>query len=363
MCKVSVVIPCYNVDSKLLQRCLASIDAQSFSDYEVIVVDDGSSPSYREIFNHLEKKYRNVTIYHQENRGVSAARNLGVKKSCGDFVVFIDADDYVSSMFLEEAVKTSLIYNADIVIGMNMTTYTTDTTELMGISDKNHPKINIFKLAEIKSIKKRMLGRVDYQPDGSYLGQGPWNRLINRRLAEDTPFDETLPIGEDIVWNLQLLQKAKKVCIVYKVWYIYYVNPNSSSRKYRDNAIKESYDSLMKIGSCLDFNDDEQYLSYCLRCWGDLKRIYRCYLSQLQKAEVDQMNCLFFSYPWNELASTRFNKICGLKYRFMRFLYINRLLFKYYYIKENINSLARCLRYKFVYKNYVNKEDNVERKF
>lgn len=330
MCKVSIIIPCYNVDYQLIHRCLTSIESQTFSDYEVIVVDDGSTPAYREIIFELENEYRNLSIYYQENKGVSAARNLGLEKSQGKYVAFVDADDYLSTSYIEEAVAVAEKHNADVVMGMNMTTHTTD---IMKFPTKRGNGISCFENDEIRNINKWMLGRVWHQGDGSYLGQGPWNRLVSRRLAVSTLFDEALPIGEDIVWNLQLLQKSKKVCITSSVWYMYYMNPGSSSRKYRENAIKESYDSLMEMKKYLKLDDDEQYLSYCLRCWSDLKRIYRCYLSYNRKGRFKQKRYLFQNEPWNELASKRFKDMCGSKYRFMRELYVSHLLFVYYCIK------------------------------
>lgn len=335
MCKVSIIIPCYNVDFKLIHRCLASIESQTFSDYEVIVVDDGSTSGYSEVFHEIENEYRNLSVFYQENKGVSAARNFGLGKSQGDFIVFVDADDYLSPTFLEEAIETAETHSADIVMGMNMTTHTTDT---MGFAVEENKKISCFEKDEIKDINRWMLGRVQYQGDDSYLGQGPWNRLVSRRLAVGTPFNEMLPIGEDIVWNLQLLQKARMVCIVNQIWYVYYMNPSSSSRKYRRNAIKESYDSLMEIKKYLDLDDDEQYLSYCLRCWSDLKRIYRCYISHNRKECYQLKRSLFRDEPWCELASKRFRRLSGLKYCFMRELYISHLLFEYYHIKEMLTG-------------------------
>lgn len=332
MCKVSIIIPCYNVDSKLLHRCLTSIESQTFSDYEVIVVDDGSASGYSEVFHEIENEYRNLSVFYQENKGVSGARNFGLGKSRGDFITYVDADDYLCPAFLEEAIAVSEAHSADIVIGMNMTTHTTDTMEF---TTEGNKKISCFENDEIKDINRWMLGRVQYQGDASsYLGQGPWNRLVSRRLAVSTLFDESLPIGEDIVWNLQLLHKARMVCIVSRIWYIYYMNPSSSSRKYRENAIKESYDSLMKMRKYLDLDDDEQYLSYCLRCWSDLKRIYRCYISHNYKECFQQKKDLFRDEPWYALASKRFRRLSGLKHRFKRELYISHLLFEYYHVKE-----------------------------
>lgn len=330
MCKVSIIIPCYNMDFKLVNRCLASIEAQTCSDYEVIVVDDGSAPGFAKVLEDLGNAYSNVSIYRQENKGVSAARNYGLEKAQGKYIVFADADDYLTPAFLEEAVETAEANEADIVMGMNVTTY---SQEMENTGTSGNKDIDIYAEGEAASVSKWMLGSVLRREDSAYLGQGPWNRLVDRNLAASVPFDEKLAVGEDIVWNLQLLQKCGKVCVVNRVWYVYYMNPGSSSRKYRENAIQESYDSLMKMKKYLDLRNDDQYLSYCLRCWSDLKRIYRCYLSHDENNSMETKR-LFKNDPWNVLASKRFKKLSGNRFMFMRLLYMSKLLFHYYKIKE-----------------------------
>lgn len=333
MCKVSIIIPCYNMDSKLVNRCLGSIEAQTFSDYEVVVVDDGSADEFAGMLKGLCSAYRNVSVYRQENKGVSAARNFGLKKSKGKYIVYADADDYLTPSFLEEAVETAETYEADVVMGMNVTTYSQEMEIKFARGNKG---TDVYVKGKSGSLNKWMLGSVLRREDGAYLGQGPWNRLVDSSLATSVPFDEKLPIGEDIVQNLQLLQKCKRACVVNRVWYVYYMNPGSSSRKYRENAIKESRDSLMEMKKYLDLNDDDQYLSYCLRCWSDLKRIYRCYLSYNPKGHYEQERDLFLNEPWNVLGSKRFKALCAPKYRFMRRLYVSRMLFRYYRIKAVI---------------------------
>lgn len=335
MCKVSIIIPCYNVEHKLMQRCLSSITNQTYTDYEVIIVDDGSELAYREVLNGIENQYKKLKIYHQNNKGVSAARNNGVKYAQGEYIVFVDADDYLVPDYLSEAISIAEDNNADLVIGLNMTTYSDEIEErdyFFGTT------ISIYENEETEQINKLMLGRVRYYSKEAYLGQGPWNRMVTRELACNTLFDEKLPIGEDIVWNLQILQKAKKACLVDHVWYIYYMNPISSSRKYRVNAIEESRLSLNEIKEYMNLNDNEQYLSYCLRCWSDLKRIFRCYLSYNRKVDHQQEKVLYSNTPWSELANKRFIKVCGRSGWFMRMLYSRRLLFAYYRFRSTVSG-------------------------
>lgn len=335
MCKVSIIIPCYNVEQKLLQRCLSSIKGQTFTDYEVIVVDDGSDLAHREFLQRAENEYKQLRIFRQENQGVSAARNNGLKNAQGEYIAFVDADDYLAPVYLEEAISAAEDNNADLVIGLNMTTYSDE------IEEKNYfsgTTTSVYSNGETEQLNKLMLGKVKYFSKDAYLGQGPWNRIVSRELACNTSFDETLPIGEDIVWNLQLLQKARCVCLVDHVWYIYYMNPTSSSRKYRKNAVDESRRSLNEIKKYLNMDDNEQYLSFCLRCWSDLKRVFRCYLSYNQKVDHKQEKMLYTNSPWNELANRRFISIYGRNGWFMRTLYSSRSLFTYYRLKSTVSG-------------------------
>ena len=334
MCKVSIIIPCYNVEYLLLDRCLKSIYAQTFSDYEVIIIDDGSNIEYLEMFQKIQAQYDNLIIHRQTNKGVSAARNCGVTLSHGDYIVFVDADDYLISSFLEDAVNVAEDNKADIVIGMNITTFTKDMEHLEIVDSGN---INFYDEHNISDLQKWMLGRIKFCEDSSsYLGQGPWNRLVTRMIALNFPFDEGLQIGEDIVWNLQIIQKAMKVCVVEKTWYVYYMNPTSSSRKVRMNAIKESSESLFEMSKYLDLDKDEQFFSYCMRCWSDLKRIYRCYLLHDTTTNKQEEYYLYTSEPWNILGSKRFKKLSKWKNLYQYFLYRYRMIFKYYQLKSRL---------------------------
>lgn len=334
MCKFSIIIPFYNVRELLLERCIRSIEAQTYKDYEVIIINDGSKDEYVEILNSIQERYSNIIVYHQKNRGVSAARNKGTAMSTGDYILYVDSDDYISHLYLEEALNIIKKYKVEVIIGANRNTY--DDNLCCLASDSSNKNIVLDSNEQIGGIKKWMLGHVKKYGKGIYLGQGPWNRIVDRGLALDTPFDESLAIGEDIVWNLQLLEKTKKICISEKAWYIYYVNSGSSSRRYREEAVKESYESLTKIKEYLNFDDDNQYKAFCFRCWSDLKRVYRCYLAYKKSGYQSVEKILYNNWPWNEIGSLRFRNMSTTKDKIMRELYVKKWLFTYYRIKSKL---------------------------
>ena len=100
---VSVIVPVYNVET-VLHYCLDSILAQSYRDFELILIDDGSTDSSGKICDEYAGRDNRILVRHIENQGVSHARNLGIERASGEFILFIDSDDFVESTYLEELI-------------------------------------------------------------------------------------------------------------------------------------------------------------------------------------------------------------------------------------------------------------------
>ena len=116
MSKVSFVVPIFNIEKKALQRSIESICGQTHQDIEVILVDDGSVNDALEICNNAAKNDTRIHVIHQENQGVSVARNVGIQKATGDYLAFVDPDDYIDERFAENALSIAKDTNAQIVI-------------------------------------------------------------------------------------------------------------------------------------------------------------------------------------------------------------------------------------------------------
>lgn len=102
--KVSIVIPCYNVD-KYIDECLNSVLNQTYSNLEVVVIDDGSNDGTRRILEEYQNRYRNIKLLLQNNKGPASARNAGVRVCSGDYLLFVDADDYIQNDTIETLVN------------------------------------------------------------------------------------------------------------------------------------------------------------------------------------------------------------------------------------------------------------------
>ena len=113
--KVSVIVPVYKVE-KYIRRCVDSIVLQTYKNIEVILVDDGSPDQCGDICDDYANKYSYIKVIHQENRGQAAARNTGVSFSTGDYVTFVDSDDFITSDYVETLVGLVSRYGTDVAI-------------------------------------------------------------------------------------------------------------------------------------------------------------------------------------------------------------------------------------------------------
>ena len=113
--KVSVIVPVYNVE-KYLKKCLDSIINQTYKDLEIIIVNDGSNDNSHKIINKYLKKDKRIKYFYKENGGLSSARNYGIEKSTGDFIAFIDSDDYINLNMIELMVNKMVLENSDVCI-------------------------------------------------------------------------------------------------------------------------------------------------------------------------------------------------------------------------------------------------------
>lgn len=325
---ISVVIPVYNVEEALLSRCLKSLMSQNFYDLEVIIVNDGSNETCSAGIANAIKHYSNIQCVSQENAGVSAARNRGTQLAKGQYICYVDADDFVASTYLQDAYSIALKYDADVVMGGNGS-----TEKAYNEQTENQITVDQYCGEDVRLLRKYMVGSRTVQfGNGVILGQGPWNRLIKAELAKQIRFDENLRIGEDIIWNFELLDKAKTVCVAHALWYLYFQNPVSASRRYRSDAIEESQKSLNEIRKHMDLTNDEEYKSYCTRSISDLKRIYLTFY-RFHKGNRKASRVLY-EFPWKDAMSCRYFHLCNWKEMVLWGLYRTHLLFFFYRIKD-----------------------------
>lgn len=200
MPKISVIVPVYNVE-KNLPRCIDSILSQSFTDFELLLIDDGSPDNCGKICDEYAAKDSRVKVFHKPNGGVSSARNLGLDKAQGEWVTFIDSDDYVDVDYLKELVVTQGEYNSDFVATMPRAVQAPHTTTYLPYKDFNR----LF---------------IDYKFN---YGPTPWGKLYNTNIivSNDIRFLQNVHSGEDSIFVYHYLLKIKDIVLIYSNRYKY----------------------------------------------------------------------------------------------------------------------------------------------
>lgn len=211
---ISVIVPVYNAESTI-RRCVDSILAQTFTDFECLLIDDGSKDRSGEICDEYLEKDSRVRAFHKENGGVSSARNYGLSLAEGKYIVFVDADDYVPlnafTSFLDTPESDLVIANA---VCFPQSLFQLDWPSLMVYSDS---------IGDFLSINFN-----------SPLLNGPWSKLFRKEIIEvfQLRFDEMLHFGEDSVFVKEYVQHVASISLCRDVCYEYHDNPGDFYNKY-----------------------------------------------------------------------------------------------------------------------------------
>lgn len=212
---ISIIIPVYNVENYLLD-CLNSVIYQSEADVEVILIDDGSTDSSGALCDKYADEYDNIKVIHQENAGLSAARNAGIEIANGEYLTFLDSDDMLAPEFIKTALWLAETYKADFVAFSNIRC-DADTKWNKEFSDKRAKKINAYT-NDTEKMKKFLIG--------SEIGTMAWAKIYRRELFASIRY----PVGkyhEDVFTTYKLVDKANCIVVTSQVGYLYRKSPNS----------------------------------------------------------------------------------------------------------------------------------------
>ena len=221
MVKVSVIVPVYNVE-KYLRKCIDSIVNQTLEDIEIICINDGSTDSSLDILQSYAKNDTRIKVISQENNGLGFARNVGLKHATGDYIYFMDSDDYIELNALELAYNNIVSNSADMLIFKYIFCRTDSrfTVERFEI-DKLFPDVDFNNFTvNYESIKNQVL----------FGSSPPWNKLFKRDFLNEYE-DLVFPVGiayEDLIFHVKTLLRASKISILPEYLY-YYKKDNSSS--------------------------------------------------------------------------------------------------------------------------------------
>lgn len=207
MIKVSMIVPVYNVEI-YLRKCLDSLVNQSFKDMEIIVVNDGSTDSSNEIIQEYAHQYHNIKVIQKTNGGLSSARNLGVKISQGEYIGFVDSDDYIEEKMIEVMYNKAISKDFDLVM--------CDFNEIHDDSILPYTCHLSEDLFSKDDIKKHM---VDYYPSA-------WNKLYKRWIFDVVQFKEGIWF-EDVEMGYRMLPYLNRIGVLHEHFYNYLIRKGS----------------------------------------------------------------------------------------------------------------------------------------
>lgn len=265
MPELSIIVPVYCAE-RFLKRCIDSILAQTFTDFELILVDDGSPDKCGQICDSYAENDKRTVVLHLQNRGVSAARNAGLEIAKGRFITFVDADDAVERTAYEKMIKTAVERNAEIVC--------------CGV--QYYSEFGDYKrsdlIDEFGCNRDEMLLALYALPDP--LGGSCCNKVFLHNLVSDIRYHEDVSMGEDWLYLFEAFTKATHQYKIPEAFYCVTEHENSSGRK-KDTSIPvrilKTSKKMMLLGRSysteLGKAATDKYLDDCLRYLAQIKRI------------------------------------------------------------------------------------------
>lgn len=236
--KISIIVPVYNTGI-YLDRCMESLVKQSLRDFEIIIVDDGSEEICSRQCDQWAVKDNRICVIHKKNEGLGYARNTGIAAAEGEYVAFVDSDDYIAPDMCEKLYDRAKASNADLVVGGYIKKYDSGYEQCFrneGIPDK------IIGEDVIRILLANMLGS---RPEDRYddrIGMSVWKNLYSRQLFdnEDVRFpSEREYISEDIIFHIRCLKYVRSAEVLHAPVYYYCQNAGSLSKSYRSDRFEK----------------------------------------------------------------------------------------------------------------------------
>ena len=284
---ISIIVPVYNVKDYLV-RCLESLYAQTYKDYEVIVVDDGSSDESGKIAEEYCRDKANFHVYHKSNGGLMSAWKYGLEKSKGNYIGFVDSDDYIASTMYEELVNAGFKYDAEIVLCNHYYVNENGTSKIL---HRNPIKEGFYTGEKLDIIKRKTLPLIGQD----YISPSRCNKLINKNLLESCLkyTDCRISSAEDVNIMVPCMLKCERFYYVDKPLYYYIKRETSISHVFK-NHILDTYEILLSILlQCVkDFNLEkvlEQEVVGLRNFYGLLWSIYVANSTLTRKQKVAQL--------------------------------------------------------------------------
>lgn len=295
---ISVIIPAYNV-GKYIEECIFSLVNQTYKDIEIIIVDDGSTDNTREIIRGFEIEYPYIKCYDQVNSGVSVARNFGLQKATGDYIIFVDPDDYLDEKMLEHMYEKMMENNSDIVICGHNIFYEENPNEYIK---------NIYNIDDTKTYNN--IETINMMLELKVKGY-VWDKLFRRinLINHNFKFEEGRYV-QDWYPVFREVALAQRISFINKPLYFYRQRKTSTIYKKNKKLIDDYGHAVNKINKFINENDyyinNNSIKVFYLETYYTLIRHYYLYFSTITH----------HSKLYKDFRNSKYNNIIKFKWKY-----------------------------------------------
>ncbi len=295
---ISIIVPVYNVSS-YIKKCLESLIYQSLKNIEIILVDDGSTDGSGSICDYYAARYGNIKAIHGENGGLGMARNRGLEIARGEYVGFVDSDDFVAENMFEILYQNAEQHNADI----SYCEWQRFVNEDIQIEKKAKMQLQIWSgKAEIKNYLLNRIGLPPESKEDNFYGAVVCGGIFRRQIIEKYGIrfvSERVFIAEDIIFDIDIINHCKTIVHCDLILYFYRYNPNSLTTMYRRDRFEKNVILYHEMYKRLEMNFSK------IECFNSMSR----YLLTFARIGIIQES-LFMKENGRAYAIESIKKIC-----------------------------------------------------
>ena len=319
--KVSIIVPVYNTE-KYLKRCINSIICQTLEDIEIIIVDDGSKDVCAKLCDEISKTDSRIKVVHKENGGLGFARNSGIEAVCGEYIGFVDSDDYIEPSMYETLYNKAKKCDADLAIsGICFVDGNMFSKSGECIKKTYFEEDTIFRKEDMTKLLLGVVGALPDEPDDSRYGVSVCKNIFKASVIREGKIEflsERKILSEDTLFMVDFVKKAKSAIGVPGAYYCYCRNEDSLSKSYNKERFEKSMIFLDELEKRIeDVVKKEEYKIYLDRLTQGFGRILcsqeimhardeKLSYSSLKKilfkiCTGDRIKAALQTYPWYRL--------------------------------------------------------------
>lgn len=276
--KVSIIVPVYNVE-RYLERCINSLRMQTLSEIEIILVDDSSTDSSLEICNKAALEDSRIKVIHKENAGAGMARNTALEVATGEYIGFVDSDDYVENVMFETLYEKAKKYDSDLVMSGVIFVDGNTFSEVGSCERKSYFESDThFETDdELKKLRMGIVGALPADTDDSKYGMSIWKNLFRHEIIKEnkiTFVSERRMLSEDAIFMVDFISCIKKATGISEAFYNYCRNGDSISKSYKKDKFEKSLVFVSEVKKRFEKDiDKKEYQIYICRFWQAMCRV------------------------------------------------------------------------------------------